>query len=68
MTTATAKYLIEKTEDGRPLYWTGDEWVNPSVTGWRDAASYSDHADAAYELECHADDDGFEAATVVDLD
>jgi hypothetical protein len=62
------KALIERTTDGRLEYWTGDEWVSPSVTGWRDAASYSDHAAAADELDQHADEDGFEGATVVDLD
>ena len=63
--------LIEKTEsDGRRRYWTGEEWVSPNVTGWREAASFSDHEAASYELEQHveADEEEFRNATIVDED
>jgi hypothetical protein len=61
--------LIEKTtRDGRQVYWTGEDWILTSVVGWRDAAKFASHEDAAYELEQHADENAFAHATVIDID
>ena len=60
--------LIEKTTDGRPVYWTGDEWISRNVTGWRDAARFADYDAAEDELASHADDDEFLGAVLVDCE
>lgn len=60
--------LIERLENDRREYWTGDEWVTTSVTGWRDAAQFRDHGSAAAELDQYADDPEFARATVIDVE
>lgn len=52
---------IRKTVDGRHMYWTGLGWVS-------DPAIYATHEEAVAELEQHADDEEFAAASVVDVE
>lgn len=65
------KTYIQRVVNGRPEFWSGEEWINQNVDGWKSACAHEDHTSADFELEhlLEADDDGeFANASVVDIE